>query len=382
MSESYKTSVVIEGIDFTFQCLQKIIHIMPRKDIVFSSNSLYEGLMMVYRASSNETKEQLKSILQLPIHLGTKFWALDKIMEEREKIREKKRKEETVNVHAMDVCCREHCCWIKDTKCYKKNNHLTPENCRLFDHSNIPNVMNDINEVLKNEMQGYIPQPVVFNSFNNNMEFILSYGLRLKSHQTPVAYPSSSTTNISRKFGMFVTKIVFTNEMLLFALFPAAQELARSNIWKIDEDISGLVKRLATKEQAEMLRETLFENELEKLPEENTIYPDNFELEHELPIDQLLEMLNIKHVLSPEKASLFGFTKENLHLGGANHRAYIKFTSKDVTANAINIFYTESGGSFTSMQEHNNCTKYENSFVWLLCNKQYILFTGVVNKNC
>ncbi|XP_029157858.1 uncharacterized protein LOC114930273 isoform X2 [Nylanderia fulva] len=334
--------------------------------------------MMVYRASSDETKEQLKSILLLPIHLGTNFWALDKIVEEREKIREKEKKENTVN--AMNVCCRERCCWIKDTKCYKKNNHLTPENCRLFDHSNIPNVMNDINEVLKNEMQGYIPQPVVFNSFNNNMEFILSYGLRLEI-QSPIDV--NYITYISRKFGMFVTKIVLTSETSLFALFPAAQELARSNIWKIDEDISGLVERLATKEGTEMFHEILSENtSLEKLPEEDTIYPNYFELEHKLPIDQLLEMLDIKHVLSPEKASLFGFTEENLHLGGANHRAYINFTPRNVTANAVNIFYTESGGSLTSMPEHNNCTKYENSFVWLLCNKEYILFTGVVNKNC
>ncbi|XP_029157835.1 uncharacterized protein LOC114930262 isoform X2 [Nylanderia fulva] len=330
--------------------------------------------MMVYRASSDETKEQLKSILQLPIHLGAEFWALDRIVENR------KVKGQTQEHVDKNVYCKNHSCWIQDIKCYKKNKYITPEKCRLFNRSEIHNIMNHINEEL-NEMQIYIPQPVVFRTFTDNMDFILSNELRFNIR--PMC--EKVTTYISRKFGMFVTKIFLSYRTSLFTLFPAVQELSKPNIWKIDEDISGLVERLATKEGAEMLREILSPKvSLEELPDKITIYPDYFELEHELPIDQLVEMLDIKRVLSPEKASLFGFTQENLHLGGANHRAYIKFTSKDVTANAINIFYTEYGGSLSSFQENNNCTQYKNSFVWMLHdhNKQRILFTGVAIKNC
>ncbi|XP_029157869.1 uncharacterized protein LOC114930283 [Nylanderia fulva] len=373
---TYNPTAQIGYFEFNLKCLQKMICIMPQKEFVFSSDGLYEGLMMVYRASSNETKEQLKSVLQLPIHLGTKFWALDRIVENREM--EEQTEEDVVDLHAMDVYCKNHSCWIQDSKCYKKKKHITPEKCRLFNRSEIPNIMNHINEELKNEMQINIPQPVVFRTFTNNMDFILSNDLRLNIQRSPV-----KKHDISRKFGMFVTRIALTSRTWLFALFPVTQELTRPNIWKINEDISGLVKRLATKEGAEMLREILSPKvSLEKLPDKNTIYPDYFELEHELPIDQLLEMLDIKRVLSPEKASLFGFTEKNLHLGGANHRAYIKFTSKDVTANAINIFYTKYGGSLSSFQKNNNCTQCKNSFVWMLrnINEHKILFTGVTIK--
>ncbi|XP_029157833.1 uncharacterized protein LOC114930262 isoform X1 [Nylanderia fulva] len=371
---TYNPTVQIGRFEFNFKCLQKMICIMPQKEFVFSSDSLYDGLMMVYRASSDETKEQLKSILQLPIHLGAEFWALDRIVENR------KVKGQTQEHVDKNVYCKNHSCWIQDIKCYKKNKYITPEKCRLFNRSEIHNIMNHINEEL-NEMQIYIPQPVVFRTFTDNMDFILSNELRFNIR--PMC--EKVTTYISRKFGMFVTKIFLSYRTSLFTLFPAVQELSKPNIWKIDEDISGLVERLATKEGAEMLREILSPKvSLEELPDKITIYPDYFELEHELPIDQLVEMLDIKRVLSPEKASLFGFTQENLHLGGANHRAYIKFTSKDVTANAINIFYTEYGGSLSSFQENNNCTQYKNSFVWMLHdhNKQRILFTGVAIKNC
>ncbi|XP_029157841.1 uncharacterized protein LOC114930265 [Nylanderia fulva] len=371
---TYNPIAQIGRFEFNFKCLQKMICIMPQKEFVFSSDGLYEGLMMVYRASSDETKEQLKSILQLPIHLGAKFWALDRIVENR------KVEEQTQEHVDKNVYCKNHSCWIQDIKCYKKNKYITPEKCRLFNRSEIPNIMNHINEEL-NEMQIYIPQPVVFRTFTNNMDFILSNELRLNIQHSSV----SDITYISRKFGMFVTRIALTSRTWLFTLFPAVQELSNPNIWKIDEDISGLVERLATKEGAEMLREILsLKISLEELPDKTMIYPDYFELEHELPIDQLLEMLDIKHVLSPEKANLFGFTEENLHLGSANHRAYIKFTSKDVTANAINIFYTKYGGSLSSLQKNNNCTQCKNSFVWMLrdINEHKILFTGVTIKNC
>ncbi|XP_029177543.1 uncharacterized protein LOC114945461 isoform X2 [Nylanderia fulva] len=355
-----------------------MIRIMPWKDFVFSSNSLYEGLLMVYRVSSDETKEQLKSILKLPIHLGTKFWALDRIVKKREK--------KMFQVTGMKECfCSEHSCWINDTKLYKNNKYITPENYKLFNCSNMYKVINDINEKLKSEMQAYISQPVIFNTINNNMELILSYGLWFKDNR--FVETKYKGTYISHELSMFMTKIVFVNGMCMIMLFPAVQEDIIANKYTIGEDISGLVERLTTEKGVHTFCNMLTDRELkEMLPEEYTVYPDVFELEYELPIDQLFEMLDIKHVLSPENASLFGFTEENLHLGGAYHRAYIKFTLKNATANAINVFFTKSGGSLTSLQEPSNCThnQCKKSFVWLIYSdsKRSILFTGVVNKNC
>ncbi|KMQ83404.1 serpin-like protein, partial [Lasius niger] len=108
----------------------------------------------------------------------------------------------------------------------------------------------------------------------------------------------------------------------LFLLFPAVQSIFPNN-WEVDKIVSGLVERLTTNEETDVLRKVLDnqESSTAKLSTESEMYPDFFELENELPIDQLLVDLTIRELSEPDNASLPNFTDENMHFGGAMHRA-------------------------------------------------------------
>lgn len=184
---------------------------------------------------------------------------------------------------------------------------------------------------------------------------------------------------------MFVSELPYTKDQSLFLLFPTAK--SNSDIWEMNKDIFGLIQRLMTKKGSEQLRKVLdgINDEVLLLP--TIIYPDLFELENELPIDRLLETLGIQKLLDPyisEKhisSSMYGFTVQNTHFGGAMHRAYVKvIPRKSVTAGAVTMFFTKNELSFQSNVETDR-SKCKNSFIWLIYDRysHNILFTGVMN---
>ncbi|KMQ85162.1 serpin-like protein [Lasius niger] len=182
---------------------------------------------------------------------------------------------------------------------------------------------------------------------------------------------------------MFLTELPYMHKnQSLYLLFPAAKSI-ETCAWEVDENISGLVERLTTNAGIDKLRKVL-ESQV-SLPE-CAIYPEflemEHELEHELPIDELLEDLGIRELLEPDKAILSNFTHENLHLGGAMHRAYIKMTPEKVISGAVNMFFTKNEATFKSFEKTNN-SQYEYSFVLLIYDRDRrdILFTGIINKN-
>ncbi|CAL1678520.1 unnamed protein product [Lasius platythorax] len=164
----------------------------------------------------------------------------------------------------------------------------------------------------------------------------------------------------------------------LYLLFPAVQSIV-TNTWEVDENISGLVERLTTKEGSDELRKVL---EGQGSSPESVINPVFIELEHELSIDELLEDLGIQELLEPHHSDLSNLTHKGLHLGGAMHRAYVKVTPENVTAGAVNMFFTKNEATFKSIEE-TNYSQNKNSFVLLIYerNMHDILFTGVINKN-
>ncbi|KMQ90330.1 hypothetical protein RF55_9928 [Lasius niger] len=177
---------------------------------------------------------------------------------------------------------------------------------------------------------------------------------------------------------MFVTELSYLHKtQSLYLLFPYVQSCIH-NCWIIGQNISGLVERLTTKEGSDELRKVL---EGQVSLSESVIYPE-FEVEYELPIDELLEDLGIRQLLEPDHSNLSNFTRENLHLGGAMHRVYVKVTPENVTAGAVNMFFIKNEATFKSI-EGTNYSQYKNSFVLLIYDRHRhdILFTGVMNKN-
>ncbi|KMQ90329.1 hypothetical protein RF55_9927 [Lasius niger] len=177
---------------------------------------------------------------------------------------------------------------------------------------------------------------------------------------------------------MFVTELSYLHKtQSLYLLFPYVQSCIH-NCWIIGQNISGLVERLTTKEGSDELRKVL---EGQGSSPESVINPVFIELEHELSIDELLEDLGIRELLEPHHSDLSNLTHENLHLGGAMHRAYVKVTPENVTAGAVNMFFTKNEATFKSIEE-TNYSQNKNSFVLLIYDRNMhdILFTGVINK--
>ncbi|KMQ83759.1 serpin b3 [Lasius niger] len=176
---------------------------------------------------------------------------------------------------------------------------------------------------------------------------------------------------------MFVTELpIIIKTATLFLLFPAVQSCI-PNSWEIDQNISGLVERLTNKNKTNELRKVLDKQEssTKKLSTESLIYPDFFELENDLPLEELLELSK------PDMASNIVDDK-NQHFGGM-HRAYFKVTSENVIAGAVNmLIYEKNKGSFKSIEE-TNYSEYKNSFVSLIYEKvsRSILFIGIINRN-
>ncbi|XP_029157860.1 serine protease inhibitor 88Ea-like [Nylanderia fulva] len=222
------------------------------------------------------------------------------------------------------------------------------------------------------------------------MEIILSNVFCLKGDTVTYvpadAYKPQSwkkpRTTISSKLKMFISELPFADKNLsLILLFPAK----KFPKWKIGGTILELVERLTAREGIDELRRVLLDNQESStkiLREEMLLYPDFFRLENELDINDLLNELGIKSFLEPDKSTLSKFTDENLHLGGAKHRAYIKVTQKTVTAGAVNIFFTKEEGSFKPTAGINDFIYRGKKFLWLLyCRESHtILFIGSVNE--
>ncbi|KMQ84219.1 antithrombin-iii-like isoform 2 protein, partial [Lasius niger] len=243
-------------------------------------------------------------------------------------------------------------------------------------------IKHSVNEVLK-KTEDYIPQPVKLNKVKKYLEFILSSVLCFKGDiflpNLLIHVPNwiaKPRTVLYPKLGMFVTELLYMNKtQSLYLLFPAVRSIV-TNTWKVDEHISGLVERLTTKKGTDELRKMLDKQEssTEKLLIKKVIYPDFFELQYELPMDQLLTYLD-RESLKPDEVS-------NLSSGGAMHRAYIKITPVNVVASAVNMFFTKNE-AFFNLSEGIDNSECKNSFVWMIYDRpnRTILFIGVMNKN-
>lgn len=186
---------------------------------------------------------------------------------------------------------------------------------------------------------------------------------------------------------MFITELPLLNKpQSLYMLFPAKKLSSESNIWKINEDISGLVERLTSTFGINCLRQVLDENTslIEKTIEGILICPDMFIVEKQLPIRILLDHLNITTTLEHDEAKLNDFTDENLLLGHYVHRAYIKMAKGNVIAGVMNMFLTRD--ETTRFEKFNTLfdeTLPKYSFVWLIYDRlnSIILFIGVIRKS-
>ncbi|CAL1678524.1 unnamed protein product [Lasius platythorax] len=261
--------------------------------------------------------------------------------------------------------------------------------------NNIPNLMRRINEELWNDIEDYIRQPKELNGLDENMICIISSVLRFKGEiiipdflihvpETLRWLENPNETVLSPKLGMFVTELPVTlKNQSLFLLFPAVP----SNIpkcWEVDQNISGLVERLTTKEGADELRKVLDKQEssTKRLSKGSMIYPDFFELENDLPVEQMLRIICVQ-LFEPDVASQLNISPENLCFG-ARHRAYFKVTPKNIIAGAVDMIFEKDHESFKFKSiEDTNCSEWKNSFVSLIYDRvrRTILFIGIINKN-
>ncbi|CAL1678526.1 unnamed protein product [Lasius platythorax] len=369
-------------IQFALKCMRTVIQKKGSENVVFSPYNIYEGLLMVYFASSGDTEIHLRRILQLPDDISKQDWILH-----HQWHRNKTNRGEAKEYYGENIC------WIKNTKRLKDivQDVFNPTKCCFLDCSDIPKLIKLTSKELKQETLRYIHNPVELNQFNENMDFILSSVLSCEDKRfEPVCknlLPGihllrKPITVLSPKLGTFMTELPYINQThSMFLLFPAVQSDKDRYKWEIDNrSISGLIERLTTEEGTDELRKVL--DFSQQPPKENLILPDSFNLEYDLSIDELLQDLGIQQLLEPDHSSLSNFSDEHLHLGGAMHRAYVRMSSTHVTAGAINIFFTKNGGSFKSIEETKYC-QYEQSFVWLIYDRlwQIILFVGVINKD-
>lgn len=141
------------------------------------------------------------------------------------------------------------------------------------------------------------------------------------------------------------------------------------------DGIRQLVERLATEKGSQELREIL-DNGLP--PREVEISLPRFELERELPLNQLLAALGAGELIIPNAADLRGFVADGertLHLGDAVHRARIEVTEEGTTAAAATAIFTFRSSRPTEPAIFNA----NHPFVYLIYNKNEhtILFTGI-----
>ncbi|XP_029157845.1 serine protease inhibitor 88Ea-like [Nylanderia fulva] len=390
MAEQYSNQICEEilttaRIKFAIKCLCTAMDLKKNKNIVFSPSSIYEGLLLVYLASSDDTEKQLRCKLELPDNDNTQNMITDWILHTME-IRNTGEK--------LPNYKKKTSCWITNSKFVSNvTQRLFKGELELVNfHRTYYNLKNQINEFLRRKTKDYIRTPVQFNNINKEMQVILSTVLRLKGksikrntdrfEQTLRSMHSSKELRsyASRKLKMTVTELPFVDKNIsFFLLIPAWRYLNEWIVYKI----SDLVERLMTKEGIDELRSAL-DAELscgsfEK--SEDIIYPDSFELEDELKMDKLLDKLGIQDLWQPDKATLSKFTDENLHFGGAIHRTYIKVTTENIIASTVNMFFTKKEAFFNSSNNINNSACTQN-FLWLLYCKESrtILFIGSMNK--
>ncbi|XP_029170358.1 serine protease inhibitor 88Ea-like [Nylanderia fulva] len=367
---------------FAVECLEKLMQMMPLQDFVFSPYSIYEGLMMVYFASNGDTEKRLKTILHLPDNFAKANWLSYYSKEIRKNNREKFNKYYDQKI-----------CWIHKNKNLKDvtSTLFNPQKCLKLDPST-SNFKQEINTVLKNEMQDCLLSCINFKNITENMEFILSSVLCFKGQiqQANNLFELENNSlrapkiSLSSKLKVFVTELPFGVKQSLYMLFPAEQ--LNSHTWKTNENLIEVIKKLSSDDTMTDFYTMLDDNtSLEQLSRETFIHPINiFEVQEELPVSQLLFNLNILQLLEPNVAELNNFTQENLLLGSCMHRAYIKVTEDNVIARAINMFLTKDELTlFKTYCKDTSYTKQNRSFVWLIYDKfnRTILFTGVINKS-
>ncbi|XP_029157848.1 serine protease inhibitor 88Ea-like [Nylanderia fulva] len=371
-------------IKFAIKCLCSIMDLKKNKNIVFSPSSIYEGLLLIYLTSSNDTEKQLRRKLELPDNCNTQNMITDYILY----IMETKNTGEKLLNYKKKTSC-----WITNSKFVSNvTQRLFKGELELVNfHRTYYNLKNQINEFLRRKTKDYIRTPVQFNHINKEMQVILSTVLCLKDElvkentSTKQILRSMHSSKIvrsfaSRKLKMIVTKLPFVDKNISFFLLIPAWRCR--NEWFVYK-ISDLAKQLMTEEGIDELRGALdAECPYDRFDKkDDIIYPDSFELENELEMDKLLDKLGIQDLLQPDKATLSKFTDENLHFGGAIHRAYIKVTTENVIASTVNMFFTKKEASFNSSNDINNSACTQN-FLWLLyCKKsRTILFIGSINK--
>ncbi|XP_029157865.1 serpin B5-like [Nylanderia fulva] len=248
MAKAHQVSIPISDLlsethfEFAIKCLKNVMHIKKSENFVFSPYSIYEGLLLTYFASREDTELWLKRIL-LYENFPPKLYLLHDVAMKMDK--------------KLPNCYEKNSCWITNSiGCInKKMELLFTDELKLvpFDENSI-NLKNWINKLLSIKTQKYIHKPVKLDIIGKNLEIILTtvLGFTGMAYQKNVAANKSNThkkhlvkepkTVLSHNLGMLVTELPYVNKTLsLFLLFPATPDLTTEK-WRINEDITGLIK--------------------------------------------------------------------------------------------------------------------------------------------
>ncbi|XP_029157868.1 uncharacterized protein LOC114930282 [Nylanderia fulva] len=340
---------------FALKCLKTVMCL--KKNVVFSPYSIYDGLLLIYLASHDDIALQLRPKLELPDYIHQQNISLGWILDSKTK---KRREYENIKVpNYYD----ENSYWMTYTD--SKSNmtqYLFKKNLRIVnsDQTFIHTIMKRINQLLKRTTQGCIRNSVKLNNITEKMDIIQATVLCLKGNtiQQNIFTDESEIprTVLSPKLSTLVTEIPLPEiKQSLIVLFPV-QSTQHIKIWKINKNVTELIDRLTTESGMDEFRKVLNneQSSQKRLLTGEVFYPNFFELENEFSIDQLLDELDIRILLEPDKASLPTFSDQNLHLGGAKHRASIKVTRENVTACSVNMFFTKGEMSFNQTADINH----------------------------
>ncbi|XP_029170356.1 serine protease inhibitor 88Ea-like isoform X2 [Nylanderia fulva] len=378
---------------FAFKCLDVIMKINPKENIVFSPPCIYKGLLIIYLMVKGDIEKRLKNILLL-----TEISKQD-LMNYGDHIKYSKNASQDYPEHySYDV----RCLIQFDLDLYYALYHFIYTSVIKFDlstyHEWETNHIND--KVLKNAVHNYMSDPSSLAVIRPDTEFTLMTVIRgrfQKFRYLPAAEADTRTvasridarriSYFHKNLGIHVNEHYYqSREISLFVFRPASLISGKCRISKYKDsrtNICVLIKKFLTKEFSE-LHKVLDRSEplSEEVETPFTLLP-SFEVEKNLTIRELLLALGAKQLLESDAIDLDPSTVEgdqlSVRIGNVMHRSQVKVTQKDISASAATLIHHGPGSSPSTEIENENCN---HPFVWLIYDKERreILFIGAFNK--
>ncbi|XP_029170366.1 serine protease inhibitor 88Ea-like [Nylanderia fulva] len=401
LQEAYRIENIMKEkrFQFAFRCLDDIMKINPKENIVFSPSCIYKALLIIYIMVKDDIEKRLQNILLL-----TEISKQDLINYSDFT---------TIStIASVDHINIPH--YSQDVRCFIKPNirlhqqsfpfmFSSVSNLNLFENSEcLINYIN--NKVLKKAVNDYFCDTSSLTVVKQDTEFVLMTSItgRFKKFQDSAAAavdsPDVESLIDAQKISYFYENLsMYVNEYFyehrnisLFVLRPASLISGKcriSNYKNSRSNIRVLVEQLLTSDGFSELHKVLDRSapllgEVETLLTEHNLLP-KFEVEKDLTMRELLQGLGAEQLLMPDAIFMDPSTVKGILpvvcFGNVMHRSQVKVTQKDISASAITLIHS---GLETSSGIEIDQNDFGHPFIWLIYDKfrREILFIGAFNK--